>query len=763
MAGRNDGQDSRVEMNNSSHTNDTSASHLLLANPSNSFNNTSYIKNHTEHDAEQDRASLNALKVAFSSLQGYHNDQAKKLFSLQRKYIRLQEFVESTYGNIDWTFLEQASQQDQSSMAQAAGAYNGPQNQEFGNTLLLMKNNQSLSKEILANEQKLKDYMKEKERLRDDVDCLAQVLDQKKAELISKDEELSKLNEKIVVLQRELEIRNNLVTENEQLRQRVELYERSGVLNERDPEKDDLRARLRNVQEECHRLHALYEEQGRKLDARDKEITRLQSQCKQFEIENSILRSQRNEGNDMTDSGTNAELEKALELVKKQSSEIKALKDAAQLQQTVIQDMLNKAKLNGAVKAGELRANQIADGQSGHYFGDEYNRQPNYPLVVRPGQDKFNDTRTVRPEMPSNTPKYSNFSPDSAYLGISKLTGQRLVAVSSPQIKESIIPTGNLNIRTMMANENRPPAVNVADSCNLDPAHNVYVDTNFKPRLRASDSDLSRFSGHDENIQRNNSSSLSPPGILTRQQDQYAYVDHGAKPKNSDKLGVPTRMTQSEVIYGNVSPKRDDASGHGSMTGSAFYPAHAGSQKLENRPVGIPEENSAKARLYNGEPDYENVFQNHETAERSTFDQREGSRAIYENFSDTIIGDRHINENRAYSGPNIDSHGNFGLNRTANENIEGGSERVNSLKICPSCNREFSRLTLDEFQLHVYECFDSNDDQPTTLQAPRNVSQEDDRTCPMCGNTFPMTVPQETYEAHVLAHFGEEQFELVNS
>lgn len=350
MAGRNNGQDSRVEMNNSSHTNDTSASHLLLANPSNSFNNTSYIKNHTEYDAEQDRASLNALKVAFSSLQGYHNDQAKKLFSLQRKYNRLQEFVESTYGNIDWTFLEQASQQDQSSMAQAAGAYNGPQNQELGNTMLqreLMKTKQSLSKEIVANEQKLKDYMKETERLRYDVDCLAQVLDQKKAELISKDEELSKLNEKIGVLQRELELRNNLVTENEQLRQRVELYERSGVLNERDPEKDDLRARLRNVQEECHRLHALYEEQGRKLDARDKEITRLQSQCKQFEIENSILRSQRNEGNDMTDSGTNAELEKALELVKKQSSEIKALKDAAQLQQTVIQDMLNKAKLNG--------------------------------------------------------------------------------------------------------------------------------------------------------------------------------------------------------------------------------------------------------------------------------------------------------------------------------------------------------------------------------------------------------------------------------
>lgn len=386
-------------------------------------------------------------------------------------------------------------------------------------------------------------------------------------------------------------------------------------------------------------------------------------------------------------------------------------------------------------------------------------------MGVRPGQDRFSDARTVRPEMLSNTPKYSNF-PDSTYLGTSKLTGQRPVAVSRPQIKESIVPTGNHNIRTMMANENRPQAVNVADSCNLEPARNVYVETNLEPRLRASDSDLSRFSGHDENMQRNNSSSLSPPGILTRQQDQHAYVDHGAKLKNSDTLGLPTRMTQSEVIYGNFSPKRDDTSGHGRMTRSAFYPAPAHSQKLENRPVGIPEENSAIAtiRLYDREPDYENVFQNHETAEKSTSDQRKDSRAIYENFSDTRVADRANIADMAYqyTSPNIDSHGNFGLNRTANENIEGGSERVNSLKICPSCNREFSRLTLDEFQLHVYECFDSNDE-PSTLQAPGNVSQEDDRTCPMCGNTFPMTVPQETYEAHVLAHFGEEHFVVVNS
>lgn len=772
MAGRDYDDDNSIEMIAADHKNETHQPQFMLNGPSISYSNSSYSKNQTE--AEHDRASLNALKVAFSSLQGYHNDQAKKLFSLQRKYNILHEFVQSNHGNIDLEILEQSYPQDQSSMAQAAGAYNESQNLDFGNVRLQRELNMRNKQEILAKnnkiteyEQKIKEFLKGKERLTGDVEALAIVLDEKKAEIVNKDKDLRRLNQKIEELQAELDFRNHSVQENEQLRQRIELYERSGILNERDTEKDDLRARLRNFQDECQRLHTLYEEQDKNLDAKDKEITRLQSQCKQFEIENSILRSQRNEGNDMTDSGTNAELEKALELVKKQSSEIRTLKNAAEQQQTVIQEMLNQAKQNGAAKTGELRGIHMAEGESGHYFGDR--QQTFQPSTFnKPGQEKLTDPRPVRSEMLSTTPRYSNPS-NPIYRGsTNKLFDQRSVAISSPQIKESIVPTGNLNVRPMMANENRQPkmpAVNVADCFNTSPVGNVYVDTNVKPpRFRASDSDLSRLSGHDENRQKNNSSSLSPPGILTRNQDQHAYVNHGAKPKNADTLGMPARMTQSEVIYGNLSPKQDDTLRYGSMTRSAFYPVPDLNRKLENRPVGIPEENSAIStiRLYENEPDYENVFQNDETEEKRPTDARESNRAIYENF------DRHKNDDRTYVVvPNAGSHGNFGFNRTAATNVEGESDKVRSLKICPSCNREFSRLNMEEFQQHVYDCFDSNDDQPGTLQAPVNVSQEDDRTCPMCSSTFPMTVPQETYEAHVLAHFGEEapmeRFEMVNS
>ena len=424
----------------------------------------------------------------------------------------------------------------------------------------------------------------------------------------------------------------------------------------------------------------------------------------------------------------------------------------------------------GIMKTKEVRDSQIAEGESGHYFGNELktDRQSAFTRLVPQNLD----SRSVRPEILSTTPRFSN------YVETSKFFGQRPVAVSSPQIKELIVPTGNLNIRPMMANENLQPgvpAVNVAD-CLAASSENVYIDTSAKPhRFRASDSDLSRFAGHNETVQINNSSSLSPPGLLTRNRDQHAYVNHGTRPKTGDNLGVPSRMTQSEVIYGNLSPKREpteDTTKYGSLTRSSYYPAANLNQRLENRPDNIPEVSAMPKtiRLYDNEPDYENVFQTDETEEkRPDGATRDNNRKIYENFADFRTSDRNTKDDKAFVViPSRNDLGNFGYNPVPSSNVAQESDRVNSLKICPSCNREFSRLSTEEFQLHVYDCFDSNDDQPGTLQAPTNVSVEEDRTCPMCGATFPMTIPQETYEAHVLAHFGEEspgmdRFEIINS
>ena len=440
--------------------------------------------------------------------------------------------------------------------------------------------------------------------------------------------------------------------------------------------------------------------------------------------------------------------------------------------------------VSGIMKAFEMRENQMVEGASCHYveneserrqsFGHSYIGQETVPRPVR--------SENLVPTLISNSPKYS-YSPENSSPRAPKpplALRQRPVAVSTPQIKESILPTGSIKIKSMIANENQPriPAVNVTDNPNVSPVSNVYVDTSMKPRLRASDSDLFRLL-EPENTHRNNSSSLSPPGLLTRQEDQRAYVNHGTKPKTVDKLGFPARMTQSEIIYGNVSSPRigkrqeespprqskrpEESSRSTGRTRSAFFPV----PDMKFQPVKIPEENSTidneKSHYDNyHEPDYENVHENENTAKKTTEAARDSNRVIYENFGDY----RTENSKRNDRTSNIRSnHGNFGFTRTSETRADCESD-VNSLKICPSCNQEFSRLSIEQFQMHVYECFDSNEDQPTTLQAGQaNVSQ-DDRTCPMCQETFPMTVPQETYEAHVLAHFGEvptERFEIVGS
>ncbi|KAH3703107.1 uncharacterized protein LOC127859823 isoform X2 [Dreissena polymorpha] len=100
---------------------------------------------------------------------------------------------------------------------------------------------------------------------------------------------------------------------------------------------------------------------------------------------------------------------------------------------------------------------------------------------------------------------------------------------------------------------------------------------------------------------------------------------------------------------------------------------------------------------------------------------------------------------------------------TCNTEDSAQSNAVAEVKICPSCNQEFSRLTMADFQVHVFDCFDQQDESPATLQAMGN---DDDRTCPMCNDTFPSSISQEQYEQHVLAHFGEDphidNFEIVH-
>ena len=84
---------------------------------------------------------------------------------------------------------------------------------------------------------------------------------------------------------------------------------------------------------------------------------------------------------------------------------------------------------------------------------------------------------------------------------------------------------------------------------------------------------------------------------------------------------------------------------------------------------------------------------------------------------------------------------------------DAAAERHNSSHVCPVCSADFSHYSMDEFQTHVFECFDDSDG-PETLHAEQTVNSTD-RICPMCSAVFPETVPQQEFETHVQTHFED--------
>lgn len=230
---------------------------------------------------------------------------------------------------------------------------------------------------------------------------------------------------------------------------------------------------------------------------------------------------------------------------------------------------------------------------------------------------------------------------------------------------------------------------------------------------------------------------------------------HVSRSPRQPHLTIPNRMTQSEIIV------RDKPVENNAMTRSVLDPlqpldipsstnarhvlveSHGIGQNVPQRDIINDNTNENQFReQYNG-PDYENIYDaNVQTETRRPIEEHEDTVFVTANPL------RHINI------------------ITSAVQEETGDGNVSDVKICPVCNEECSRLTLDQFQMHVFECFDNVDESPATLQPASGGGNDDDRICPMCGDGFPLTISQETYEQHVLSHFGEdptvERFEILH-
>lgn len=406
-----------------------------------------------------------------------------------------------------------------------------------------------------------------------------------------------------------------------------------------------------------------------------------------------------------------------------------------------------------------------------------------------------------------NTSSFSNMQEDKAVpvqIPLNRRASDRSdcrPAHFSPRIDDALKPTGTQNIAQMVAQvsvtgvrrESANAAVSPRLNQDLDVSENRYINSPLSsPRIKhpaVSTHYVNTTTTHQKSPSPVRQSAFVSPNVVhpvntadvgagqIRHTAQFASSDtqasdarspyNGARPRiyasstsalalehsdmvssSNTKNNLPMRMTKSEIYFREKSP-----TGNLHMTRSNMEPVRPLEIPTQNRNTSdsltrVSEENyryapsvAATKALSGSESDYENVYNNRV--------QTEVKRPLEEHEDTTFVVAAEC------SRPNM-----------AHNMVQDQSERsnnVSALKICPVCNLECSRLTMEQFQMHVVECFDNNDEAPATLQP--SGTGEDDRVCPMCSESFPLTIPQETYEQHVLAHFGDDpsmdRFEIV--
>jgi hypothetical protein len=120
--------------------------------------------------------------------------------------------------------------------------------------------------------------------------------------------------------------------------------------------------------------------------------------------------------------------------------------------------------------------------------------------------------------------------------------------------------------------------------------------------------------------------------------------------------------------------------------------------------------------------------------------------------NDPLVGHKIIANRNIYQGELQDDGGLVPLavpQRPVVEVADGGQET----RSCPVCNEGFPEtVPMGQFQQHVLDCV-----------GPPSPPQEE-RACPVCNTVYPESFPQAEFEAHVNGHFPEDplRFEILD-
>ncbi|XP_060557143.1 uncharacterized protein LOC132717646 [Ruditapes philippinarum] len=770
-----------------------------------SLNPLDVIKRARYSDESIDQAPILALQTAFTSLQKIHNDEVQKNKKLIRENQSMKKaLMDATQGN--QPRYENQDMYD-TQVAHAAGGTSEDESlaenraiqghvshlerellittnavQKGNEEILILKNNNEML------EEKVKKLLRKNEEFHSDNVEMSETLKNLNDEVGRKNLEIAQMKN---ALQSEQELNHNLKLKLESSQEQIDTLQRTGYSGQ--SEVQNLKLKLTQLESDLRKSYSAsqFRELERKLKESEESKGVLEAKCKQLEIECNIRSEQRQQEDSDDVDGDVETLKKALGILRIQQEEVKELKGKIEEQHKIIIQIQSTGKKHQGKSLDVSTIRPEAQGSSfnpyqEHVYENHSDLHQNTQFVHSPLSRRQSDKGDYRSQGPKTSPRVED-----------KLrpTGQltHMVAMESHMDRKPLESAGAFQSSTS-PNRNRSPGENTYDSrfnnnIGSKGSDNMFVrpsvsgsqPTFAQQNVRSSVSPRNG-NGHEpyttgftESPRISNAPSVSNNQVFLQSNSQEtAYVQAGARPRVSTKLTatgyanhfesqefplddrlkpqqkIPDRMTQSEIIVKNR-PGLDNSQ----MTRSVLDPLRtleipqATSNYRQNDFVhgetSAVRQNllqqSANEQAYQNDfreqydigPDYENIY--------NANAQTETKRPI-EEHEDTVFTT--ANER----GFNI-------ITNPVQE--ETGDTNVAAVKICPVCNEECSRLTLDQFQMHVVECFDNNDESPATLQpAASGKPQEEDRTCPMCEAVFPVTIPQESYEQHVLAHFGED-------
>ncbi|KAL4229440.1 hypothetical protein ACF0H5_012478 [Mactra antiquata] len=703
-------------------------------------------------DESVTEARQHALKTAFEGLQKKHNKQSQKYMDLLSRNKELERLV-SNYKltvrpsgfPLDMEDSSEVHAAGGTSVDEAVSRANQGYVQHLGRELLITKNkllkcteeNITLKDQLAEKEHQLVQLSKEKETVHNNVEFMKESYD------FRKDADVQAIKDKLMTVSN---VNDQLELKLKSQRDKIENLEQS--CRNKDEEVNKYRSCLATAKSELQKATFQYRELQKQNENLDKENSALKATCKQYEIEVEICRKQKIDQVDESDDvdGDVAALNQALTLLSSQREEVRCLK-AQVVEQSKIMHQRSKSFLTlSSHSRQDPMGAMSAPTYEEHYYRPQGQVTPMGRISPVNLKDlhlgdhntgrKVNDS--IQPTGNRNImPMYAmESSPhlkrnDLRFTGSANVSPQN-VGPHNNSTQNFDVTSNNYMPGLQHRRQSNSPRSELASSSAYGTSNTEY--SNFSPRVRQTASP-----GSDHRYSPTLNVSQRPRNYLNIENDDFNLTKTSAQMMPN----IPMRMTQSEIIVRDSNVVGETGN---EMIGSD-YKANRDQffimGEMDNRDplfgqmtMGRPYVNDSKAEERPG-PDYENVYVGKQQTSRKQPTEHE------------IDDNTYIKNNTG----NVEN-----LRMSPHDNI---GDQVSVLHICPSCNQEFSRLTLDQFQVHVLNCFDTGDEQPATLQAAGN---DEDRTCPMCAARFPLTIAQDTYEQHVLSHFnddGNERFEML--